>query len=77
MKKTIILGQYKGYLSDLRKTLFIRFGVNAKYDQLIKYLNGDVVIKNVEMTDAQEKRIKVWRDETILQQGDSDEVSSM
>ena len=77
MKKTIILGQYKGYLSDLRRTLSVRFGVNAKYDQLIKHLNGDVVIKNVEMTEAQEKRIKVWRDETILQKGDPDEVSSM
>lgn len=65
MKRTIILGQYKGYLSDLRKTLFIRFGVNAKFNQLIKHINGDVVIKDVEMTETQETRIKAWRDETI------------
>ncbi len=65
MKRTIVLGQYKGYLSDLRKTLFIRFGVNAKFNQLIKHINGDVVIKDVEMTEAQETRIKAWRDETI------------
>ena len=66
MKKTIVLGQYQGYLSDLRKTLFVRFGVNAKFAQLVKHLNGDVVIKDVEMTDDQEKRIKAWRDETIM-----------
>lgn len=65
MKRTIVLGKYQGYLSDLRKTLFVRFGVNAKSSQLIKHMNGDVVIKDVEMTEAQESRIKVWRDETI------------
>lgn len=65
MKRTIVLGQYQGYLSDLRKTLFVRFGVTAKSSQLIKHMNGDVVIKDVEMTEAQESRIKVWRDETI------------
>lgn len=65
MKRTIVLGQYKGYLSDLRRTLSVRFGVKAKSSQLIKHINGDVVIKDVEMTDAQESRIKVWRDETI------------
>lgn len=65
MKRTIVLGQYKGYLSDLRRTLSVRFGVTAKSSQLIKHINGDVVIKDVEMTDAQESRIKVWRDETI------------
>ena len=65
MKRTIVLGKYQGYLSDLRKTLFIRFGVNAKFNQLVKHINGDVVIKDVEMTEAQETRIKAWRDETI------------
>ena len=78
MKRTIILGQYKGYLSDLRKTLFIRFGVNAKSSQLIKHINGDVVIKDVEMTDAQETRIKVWRDETIgVKDGEENAVSDV
>lgn len=65
MKKTIVLGQYQGYLSDLRKTLYLRFGVNAKAQDLIKHINGDVVIKNVEMTDEQERKIKAWRDSTI------------
>ena len=65
MKRTIVLGKYQGYLSDLRRTLSVRFGVNAKFNQLVKHINGDVVIKDVEMTDAQETRIKVWRDETI------------
>lgn len=74
MKKTIVLGQYKGYLSDLRKTLFIRFGVSAKPNQLIKHLNGDVVIKEVGMTDDQERRIKVWRDETIEKREATNEV---
>jgi hypothetical protein len=72
LKKTIVLGQYQGYLSDLRKTLFVRFGVNAKFAQLIKHLNGDVVIKEVEMTDDQERRIKAWRDETIVKQESED-----
>ena len=77
MKKTIVLGQYKGYLSDLRRTLFIRFGVSAKADQLIKHLNGDVVIKDVGMTDDQEQKIKAWRDETIGSEVAGDEMSTM
>ena len=77
MKKTIVLGQYQGYLSDLRKTLFVRFGVNCKFNQLVKHLNGDVVIKDVEMTDDQEKRIKAWRDETIQIKEASNEVSDV
>ena len=76
MKKTIVLGKYQGYLSDLRKTLYVRFGVNAKFAQLVKHLNGDVVIKDVEMTDDQEKRIKAWRDETIgVEAGEENDVS--
>lgn len=77
MKKTIVLGQYQGYLSDLKKTLFLRFGVNAKANQLIKHLNGDVVIKEVGMTDDQERKIKAWRDETIGIQEDKDAVSNV
>lgn len=79
MKRTIILGKYKGYLSDLRKTLFVRFGVNAKFNQLVKHINGDVVIKDVEMTEAQETRIKAWRDETIgcVEGSDKNAVSNV
>lgn len=78
MKRTIVLGQYQGYLSDLRKTLSVRFGVTAKSAQLIKHMNGDVVIKDVEMTEAQESRIKAWRDETIgVKDGDDGAVSDV
>ena len=67
MKKKIVLGQYQGYLSDLKKTLFLRFGLSVKPDQLVKRMNGDVVIKDVGMTDEQERRIIAWRDATIKQ----------
>lgn len=77
MKKTIVLGQYQGYLSDLKRTLFIRFGVSTKPNQLIKHLNGDVVIKDVGMTDEQERKIKAWRDQTIGVKGVKDEVSDL
>ena len=41
-------------------------------------MNGDVVIKDVEMTDAQETRIKVWRDETIgVKDGEENAVSDV
>lgn len=60
--KQIIFTNYKGYTSDLKRTLSVRFGLTLKNDQIHKYLNGDIIIK-APMTEAQEQRIKVWRDE--------------
>lgn len=62
MKRKIIFTNYKGYTTDLRKTLAIRFGLTVKQDQIRKFMNGDVCVE-AEMTDAQYERIKVWRDE--------------
>ena len=62
MERSITFKNYKGYTTDLRKTLSVRFGLTVKNEQIHKYLNGDIILR-ADMTDEQYERIKVWESE--------------
>lgn len=61
MTREVIFKNYPMFVSDLRRTLFIRFGVKVKPSQIVRDFDGSTKI-HAEMTDDQYSRIIKWRD---------------